>query len=370
MRVRRLRLGTRGSRLAMRQAAWVAQRLQQALPGLEVELVPITTGGDRASQWWEQQASRQGGSAPRGPGPPGAEPEQLAQTGAFVRELEQALLDGRVDIAVHSLKDVPGELPAGLVLAAFPGREDARDALVLAAGAGDGVDGVASLPPGARVGTASLRRWVQLKALRPDLQPVVVRGNVDTRLARLDGGRADALVLAGAGLLRLGLGRRIRSWLDPEEVVPAPGQGALAVECRADEPELLGWLAAVDDPQVRVQVAAERGFLSATGAGCRWPVGALARRSADGGAWELLAFLAVPAVRCTGRRDGEADGWAWCRRRCYLAGQQERELAEAAAGVARELLACLAPRPDPTDAAGGGAGDGAVGGLPGAGDPA
>ena len=371
-----VRLGTRASRLARLQAQWVARRLGQAWPGLEVELVPITTHGDRVSAAWQE------GSAAAGHGAP-----EAWQAGAFVRELERALLDGLVDAAVHSLKDVPTSLPEGLVLAAFPVREDPRDVVVLrgpqhpekaggpegvpiavACGGDVGEAGHAAagsfrlegLAPGIRVGTSSLRRAVQLRAARPDLVPVELRGNVDTRLARLREGRVDALVLAAAGLVRLGWGGLIAGWLSPEEVVPAPGQGALAVECRRDDGRVRRLLEAIDDPSVRAQVAAERGFLAGSGAGCRWPVGALAAwqppsggadawaqaggppaERADGrvgerpdgaarGQLHLTAFLALPAGEAEGEGDGCVDGWVYRRAGCLLsAAADEGELWEA-----------------------------------------
>ena len=347
---RRLRIGTRGSRLALRQATWVAERLRRSVAGLEVELVPVTTGGDRASALWEQRTRLTAPGGAEDARRLEADPERAAAAGAFVRELEQALLDGRCDLAVHSLKDVPTRLPDGLVLGAFPVREDPRDAIVLPAGwARDEAPTDAAtaalerLPAGGRVGTSSLRRLLQLRALRPDLEGVVVRGNVDTRLARLDAGRADALVLAGAGLVRMGLGHRIDAWLPPELMVPAPGQGALAVECRGDDREVLGLLEAIDDPAVRAQVAAERAFLAVSGAGCRWPVGALAVPEASGGL-QILGLLAVPKSDSPGARgDGEVDGWVWRRGRVRVPEGDEGRMAEAGAALARELLATLLP---------------------------
>lgn len=355
---RRLRLGTRGSQLALRQATWVAQRLRQSHAGLEVELVPITTGGDRASALWERRTHGTHEAAPQDPDEaPGLtaevafDPERAAAAGAFVRELERALLDGRCDLAVHSLKDVPTRLPDGLVLAAFPAREDPRDAIVLPTGrAAEALEwaeppALQLLPPQGRVGTSSLRRLLQLRALRPDLQGVVVRGNVDTRLARLDAGRADALVLAGAGLVRLGLGHRISAWLSAELMVPAPGQGALAVECRADDRAVLQLVRAIDDPAVRAQVAAERAFLAVSGAGCRWPVGALAVPEACG-ELRIVGLLAVPESQFPGARgDGQVDGWVWRRGSVRVPQDDEERLAQAGAALARELLSTLMASP-------------------------
>lgn len=356
-----VRIATRRSRLALRQAETVASMLRRLDDRLQVELVPLATSGDRLSSAWERQ---EGGRPGQGVGPEAlqADPERQAQVGAFVKELEQAILEGRADMAVHSLKDVPTRLPPGLTLGAYPVREDPRDVAVFRSSAfraGGGPAGLATsgpaagdapapgpqsgaggaqralrwLPGSARVGTSSLRRLLQIRAVRPDAVGVTVRGNVETRLARLDGGHADVLVLAGAGLVRLGLAMRVAAWLDPQEVVPAPGQGALAVECRADDLWLLECLRRLDDPRVRLQVAAERGFLEAVGAGCRWPVGALAEGGPQSGGYlRLMGFVALPAAgtavaggirasdaRCpdgVNVRDacrGEVDGWVWGR---------------------------------------------------------
>lgn len=293
---------------------------------LEVELLPLATSGDRLSSVWERQERARPGQGV-GPAALEADPERQAQVGAFVKELEQAILEGRADMAVHSLKDVPTRLPPGLVLGAYPVREDPRDVAVFPLGApwgarparlgtagpagaavrpaaaareiGRAERALAWLPDGARVGTSSLRRLLQIRAVRPDAVGVTVRGNVETRLAKLDGGHADVLVLAGAGLLRMGLEGRVGVWLDARDVVPAPGQGALAVECRADDPWLLECLRGLDDARVRVQVAAERGFLEAVEAGCRWPVGALADGGeAPGAALQLVGFVALPVGAC------------------------------------------------------------------------
>lgn len=290
-----LRVASRASRLAMAQTQAVVEMLRRRFPEVAFEIVPVTTQGDVASRRWADEA----GSDEQGlPSP---------SVGAFVKELEHALLEGRCDLAVHSLKDVPTDLPDGLTLAAFPQREDPRDVLVLPAGAGDATARheprpglspaaavLAALPEGATVGTSSQRRWVQLRLLRGDLAAVAVRGNVETRLRRLDEGLCHVLVLAGAGLRRLGLEGRISAWLEPDEVVPAAGQGTLAVECRADDPETLALLQAIDRPDLRAAAEAERAFLARTEAGCRWPVGAWAR--VDGEALELVGFAALPAA--------------------------------------------------------------------------
>ncbi|HSG85834.1 MAG TPA: hydroxymethylbilane synthase, partial [Candidatus Limnocylindrales bacterium] len=242
---RPLRLGTRGSALAVAQSGTVADALRAL--GAEVELVRIRTEGDQRP------------------------PDTAWGEGAFVGALEQALLSGTVDLAVHSAKDVPTTEDPRLAIAAFPRREDPRDALV---GREPGVT-IDSLPEGARIGTDSPRRSAFLLAHRSDLRPHPLHGNVDTRLRRLDEGETDALVLAVAGLTRLGLAERISEILPPTIVPPAPGQGSLAVQCRADDPATLAWIRRLDDPETRAAVEAERAFLRASGGGCRAPIGAL-----------------------------------------------------------------------------------------------
>ncbi len=242
-----LRLGTRRSALALAQARLVADALT-ARTGRGVELVEVTTEGDRSS----------------------ASLTQLGGTGVFVSALREALLDGRVDVAVHSLKDLPVQDSAGVVLAAVPEREDPRDVLV----ARDAL-GLADLPAGATVGTGSPRRRAQLLAARPDLDVVDVRGNVDTRLSFVATGRLDAVCLAAAGLARLGRLDEATQVLSYEIVLPAPGQGALAVECRADD-VTAALVARLDHAPTRTAVRAERALLAELEAGCSAPVGALA----------------------------------------------------------------------------------------------
>ncbi len=261
--MRALRIGTRRSALAVAQSEWVAARLR-ARWNVPVELVPIVTGGDRLQD------------QPIAPVP---------ARGIFVRELEEALRAGTVDVCVHSAKDVPPELPDGLAIVALPPRADARDALV--AGGRD----VEQLPCGARIGTGSARRALQLRRLRPDLQLVPIRGNVDTRLGRVHPGDLDGVVLAACGLDRLGLrDQRVRA-LSCQEMVPAAGQGALALEAVAGGPQVFR-LRALDDPATRLAVLAERAVLGALGAGCLAPVGAYASVDASGlrlvaGAWGI-----------------------------------------------------------------------------------
>ena len=243
-------VGTRGSRLALRQTELIVQALRTHHPELQFQVREVRTEGDRRAQ---ASLSRIGGQ------------------GVFVKELEATLLRREVDLAVHSLKDVPIELTPGLTLAAIPQRGDPRDALVSRDGAT-----LATLPTGARVGTGSARRAVQLRALRPELTPVDIRGNVDTRIRKADEGEVDAVVLAAAGLERLGLLERAAELLSPDAMLPAVGQGALAIEARADDAQLLGLLAAVDHRETRLACEAERAFLGRLGGGCRLPFGALA----------------------------------------------------------------------------------------------
>ncbi len=247
---RALRIGTRGSRLALRQTELVAQALRERHPALEIEVREVRTEGDRRAR---TPLARIGGQ------------------GVFVKELEAALLRGDVDIAVHSLKDVPVELTVGLMLAAFPQRADPRDALVCRDG-----EVLARLPAGARIGTGSQRRAVQLRALRADIEPVDIRGNVDTRVRKVDEGDVDAVVLAAAGLERLGLLDRAAELLSPELMLPAVGQGALALQARSDDEGAIEVLRTIDDAGTRLAVEAERAFLGRLGGGCRLPIGALA----------------------------------------------------------------------------------------------
>ncbi|MFE9840795.1 hydroxymethylbilane synthase [Streptomyces goshikiensis] len=253
-----LRLGTRRSKLAMSQSGHVADAVR-AITGRPVELVEITTYGD---------VSR----------------ENLAQiggTGVFVTALRDALLRGEIDFAVHSLKDLPTTQPDDLVIAAMPPREDPRDALV----ARDGLT-FEQLPDGARVGTGSPRRMAQLnhaaRALGKHIETVAIRGNVDTRIGFVRNGELDAVVLAAAGLNRIGRSDEATDFLSVDSVLPAPGQGALAVECLASDAELIATLAELDDPHTRAAVTAERSLLAALEAGCSAPVGALADLLADG----------------------------------------------------------------------------------------
>jgi len=223
---------------------------------------------------------------------------QVRGTGLFVKELEQALLRGEIDLAVHSLKDMPTRLPPGLTIAAVPEREDPRDALVSRLGLS-----LAAMPRGARIGTSSRRRAAQLLALRPDLRIVDIRGNVDTRLRKAEGGEYDAVVLAAAGLIRLGRADRITEVLSPEVILPAVGQGALAVEIRADDERTIPLVAPLDHPPTRAATTAERAFLARLGGGCHVPIAAYAE--VDGERIRLRALVASPDGRAVVRGDRE-----------------------------------------------------------------
>jgi hydroxymethylbilane synthase len=262
-----LRIGTRRSALALAQAEGVARQLTAL--GSSPQLVEITSDGDRST----------------------AAVAELGGTGVFVTALREQLLLGEVDIAVHSLKDLPTAPAPGLVIAAVPPREDPRDVVV--ARDGQTLD---SLPAGARVGTGSPRRAAQLRALRADLDVVAVRGNVDTRIGLVERGELDAVVVARAGLARLGRLDAITETLDVARMVPAPGQGALAVECRADDSAVCDVLAQLDDPATRAAVTAERAVLSMLRAGCTAPVGAYAVTSSGPAGSPVLTLDAVVAA--------------------------------------------------------------------------
>jgi len=272
-----LRLGTRKSPMALAQSAAVASLIMERA-GVQIELVGLTSFGD-VSQ---------------------ADLAQIGGTGVFVSALRQCLLAGDIDLVVHSLKDLPTAGVPGIALAAVPARDDPRDALV----ARDGAK-LADLPAGALIGTGSPRRAAQLRLMRPDVRPVAVRGNAGTRLAKVTSGELDAVVLARAGLDRIGHLDLITEVFEPDEMVPAAGQGALAVECRDTDPELASLLGCADDPHSRAAVTAERAVLAGLQAGCHAPVGAYAvvtdmlRLTAvvigDDGAPPVSANAAAPA---------------------------------------------------------------------------
>lgn len=261
-------VGTRGSRLALAQTGLVVDALKAAHPDAQFELREITTQGDRSTR----PLSEIGGQ------------------GVFTKAIEDALLAGEIDIAIHSMKDLPPALTPGLVIAAVPKRGDPRDALVTKDGRT-----LTDLPPGARIGTGSARRAVQLKAIRADVECVEIRGNVDTRIRKVDDGEYDAIVVAMAGLERLGLADRASQVFSVDEMVPSPGQGALAVQVRADDAEASELVALIDVESTRIAVDAERDFLASIGAGCRLPVGAHA--VADGGVMSLQTVVGTDDVQ-------------------------------------------------------------------------
>lgn len=249
----KLIIGSRGSKLALTQTHWVRDRLQAHNDSLEIEVLEIRTTGDTAT-----------GSL-----------RSFGGAGVFTKELERALLEGQIDLAIHSLKDLPTQMHPELTLVATPEREDVRDALI-----GPDLSSLADLPNGARLGTGSLRRRAQLKALRPDLEILDIRGNLDTRIDKAMRGECDAVVLAVAGLNRLGWQQRIGVHLSLDQVLPAPGQGALGLQMRANNP-LKSYVGALNHPPTQAAVQAERQLLQTLRAGCHAPVGAWARLEED-----------------------------------------------------------------------------------------
>ena len=298
MRSDEIRIGTRGSALALVQARLAAAALES--DGRATRLVLVQTEGDTRA------------------------PDTAWGEGAFVKAIERALLDGRVDLAVHSAKDVPTDEHQRLRVGGYLPRGDARDALVAR---DPSVGSLADLPPGARVGTDSPRRTAFLRAHRPDLQVHPLHGNVDTRLDRLAAGGSDALILACAGLDRLGRGAAITERLVVDVLPPAPGQGAIALQIRRDDARMLALTAVVDDPATRTAVESERAFLRAAGGGCRSPIGAFAE--VRGRELSLLGGRAAPdgGHRRIGRRSGPAADWE------AIAEELQRELWASAAGV-------------------------------------
>lgn len=250
-----IKIGTRASLLAVTQSTWVKEQIEKQHPGTTVELVKITTKGDKIL---DVPLAKVGGK------------------GLFVKEIEDALLDGRADLAVHSMKDVPTDLPGGLHLAIVTERENPQDAFI-----SKKYTNVLDLPQGATVGTSSLRRKSQLACLRPDLTIEDLRGNLDTRLRKLDEGQYDAIILAAAGLNRLGMSERITSLFDPSQMLPAIGQGALGLELRRDDAELLEGIAFLNHAKTATAVNAERAFLLRLEGGCQVPIGAFATAGED-----------------------------------------------------------------------------------------
>lgn len=251
-----IRIGTRESKLALLQTDMVVTELTKSFPDLKVEIIHITTGGDKVQDR------------------PIAD---LGTRGVFVKELEEALFDNRVDLVVHSLKDLPTDMPAGLTLAAVLNRSDSRDVVV-----SHNKTKFMDLPAGSKVATSSRRRAAQLQNLRSDLEFIDVRGNIPTRLRKHDEGLCDAMILAAAGLLRLELADRITEYLNYDISTPAAGQGALAVECRSDDTTVLTIARAIEEAKVRAEITAERAFLEKLGGGCSVPIGAFAETNDRG----------------------------------------------------------------------------------------
>ena len=268
---RPLRIGTRGSPLALAQARETQARLAAAHPGIETELEVISTTGD---QILDRRLSEIGGK------------------GLFTKELDVALLEGRIDCAVHSMKDLETRIPDGTVLVAHLEREDVRDAFI--GGNGAASSGMDALPAGAVVGTASLRRQAQILSRRPDLTVIPFRGNVNTRLAKLAAGEAAATMLAMAGLRRLGMQEHVTTALEPEIMLPAVAQGAIAIQARADDADILAALAPLDHTPTRIRVTAERAMLAVLDGSCRTPIAGLAELLEDGARLRLRAMVARP----------------------------------------------------------------------------
>jgi uroporphyrinogen III methyltransferase/synthase len=316
----KIRFGTRGSKLALFQTQGIINRIKSRFPDLVSEEIVIKTLGDRVTDMPLFQVGGQG---------------------LFIKEIEEALHDGRIDIAVHSLKDVPNHLGAGLILGALSSREDPRDALISLSGLP-----FDRLPPGARIGTSSLRRRAQLAALRPDLTFLDMRGNLDTRLRKLEEGQADALILAAAGLTRLDLQGRITEFFAIDRLVPAVGQGILGLECRArDLPSLAPFLEVIEDPDATAAANAERTFLRRLQGGCQVPLAAHAVVVAD--TLSISAFLADPGGKKVARAEVSGP-----RRQADFLGEQaaERLLEHGAADILqewRESVAALAPTASP-----------------------
>ena len=307
MSIERLRIATRKSPLALWQAEHVRARLQQLHPGLQVELLTMSTQGDRVL---DSPLAKIGGK------------------GLFVKELEQGMLAGQADIAVHSMKDVPAELPEGLEIGAILEREDPRDAFV-----SNRFAALAKLPQGARVGTSSLRRQCQLRAVRPDLEILDLRGNVNTRLAKLDAGDYDAIVLASAGLKRLGMAQRITRALEPEDMLPAIAQGVIGIECRSDDAAVKALIEPLNHAETTLRTRAERAMNAALAGGCQAPVAGFSLITGD--SIELRGLVGWPngSAIVRGEISGPAEAAA------ALGEQLARELLERGARpILDELL--------------------------------
>ena len=307
--MRTVTVGTRGSTLALAQTRWVVARLKEEWPDTDFRIQTISTKGDQQRVSLATMA-RQG------------------DKGFWVKEIEDALLGGRIDIAVHSLKDLPTQQPEGLEVSSIPKRVDARDILV----GKEGMKQLAALPQGARVGTSSVRRKAFLNAYRPDLQIVNLRGNIDTRLAALAGDEYDAIVLAAAGLIRTEMRHRIDEFIEPDILLPAPGQGALALETRADDDLNIEVAYAIHDHATDDRITAEREFLAGLGAGCMAPVGAHA--SIKGGVLTLEGWVGALDGRKVIRGTTQGDAAECADLGAELAqdmlGQGARDLVDAA----------------------------------------
>ena len=277
--MRTIRIGTRQSALALTQTKWVIRKLKEQFPELTVETKPIVTKGDRIV---EVTLSKIGGK------------------GLFVKEIEQALLNGEIDVAVHSMKDLPGEMAEGLALAAVTKREDPRDCLISRDG-----QTLRELPEGAVVGTSSLRRQAQVLAFRPDLKVKPVRGNIDTRLRKMREGAFDAIVLAGAGLRRMGWQHLITEYLGTDVMLPAVGQGALGIQCRQDDDELFALLQTLNNSVTSRAVTGERAFLHRLNGNCQVPIGAYA--TVEGDSVSLTGLVADPNAEQVYRQSSVGD---------------------------------------------------------------
>ncbi len=282
--MRKVRIGTRGSKLALWQANWVRERLEERYPGIEVELVRIRTSGDRIK---DVPLAKIGGK------------------GLFVKEIEEALLDGRVDLAVHSMKDVPTDLPEGLHIAAIAEREDPRDAFISKDG-----KGLFEMAGGARIGTSSLRRQIQIKRKRPDLAVETLRGNLDTRLRKLrDGSGFDAIIVALAGLKRMGWQEEVTEVLPQDVMIPAIGQGAIGIETREDRGDVMDLIAFLNHHETSLAVRAERAFLKRLEGGCQVPIAA--HGTIDGDRLCLVGLVgSIDGSRVLeGRVEGHVQEW-------------------------------------------------------------
>ena len=254
-KIKKIRVGTRGSNLALVQANWVSDRLKSLYPDMSVAVVPIRTRGDRMQNIYLVE---------------------IGGKGIFVKEIEETLLRGDIDIAVHSMKDVPVDLPDGLIIGAIPEREDPRDVLISREGTK-----MEGLSKGARLGTGSLRRGMQIKSLMPDIEIVPVRGNIGTRIKKIVTENLDGIIVAAAGMKRMGRGREISQYIPIEVMMPSAGQGVLGIEMRENDRETKALIAPLNHPDTVVEISAERAFLRRLGGGCQVPIAGIARKSGN-----------------------------------------------------------------------------------------